>query len=272
MPFYRFENMKVHHLNPHLSSTQGPVLEGEYMYFRRVTKKAGSRSKPHYHPNEFMAFFLEGSTHAMLGRGRRVAKPGMLMHIPSNARHSFKAIEDVHYLYVKDRTWTLIGAAADEALPDQAMSATQVAKALKAGRYPGARGTAEKSEAIVDGLGNCFYNWIDGIDAPVQSGHHEQWLEGVNLAFGLVDAPAGCSKGEKKAEHEIFAYVISGTLDAQVGSKKQRCKRGDVIHVPKGTRWSWTVGKSPARYAAVRSTARLEASVAKTGAADNWRG
>ena len=53
MPFYRFENLKSYRFNPHLSTAEGPVIEGEFMY-----------------------------------------------------------------LYVKDRTWTLIGAAADEALPD----------------------------------------------------------------------------------------------------------------------------------------------------------
>lgn len=273
MGFYRFENLKSHHFNPHLSTTQGPVIEGQYMYFRRVTKRAGTRSKPHYHPNEFMAFFLEGRTHAVLGRGRRVAGPGTLIHIPSNARHSFKAIDDLKYLYVKDRTWTLIGAAANEALPAQAMSATQVAKALKAGKYPGRRGTARDSGALVEGLGNCFYRWMDGIGPPRISGHHEQWLEGRNLAFGVVDAPAGDCFEEKRAAHEIFAYVISGVLDAQVAGKRHRAKSGDVIHVPRGSSYRWQVGKgAPVRYAAVRSTAHLEASVAKNGAADNWRG
>jgi quercetin dioxygenase-like cupin family protein len=131
MTFYRFEDLQTHHLNPHLSATRGPVIEGDYMYFRRVTKEAGSRSKPHYHPNEFMAFFLRGRSHATLGNERRVARPGMLVHIPSNARHSFKAIDDVEYLYIKDRTWTLIGAAADRALPKEAMSAPELAQATR---------------------------------------------------------------------------------------------------------------------------------------------
>jgi len=273
MPYYRFEKLKSYHLNPHLSSTRGPIIEGQYMYFRRVSKTAGSRSRPHYHPNEFMAFFLEGKSHAVLGRRRRVAGPGMLVHIPSNARHSFKAIDDVSYLYVKDRTWTLIGSAADEALPEQAMSATQVAKALKAGKYPGLRGSAKNSRAIVDGLGDCFYQWMDQLDAPMASGHHERWLEGDNLAFGLIESPAGHCDEDRKAPHEIFAYVISGTLDAQVGRQKRCARRGDVIHVPKGAPRRWTVaGKGSARYAIVRSTSRLEATVAKTGASDNWRG
>lgn len=274
MGFSRFEQLRSHHFNPHLSTTQGPVIEGEYMYFRRVTKEAGSRSKPHYHPNEFMAFFLEGRSHAMLGNARRVARPGMLVHIPSNARHNFKAIDDVKYLYIKDRTWTLIGAAADEALPEQAVSATQLAKALKQGTYRVKRDSGKKSEAIVEGLGDCFYPWLESLDAPVASGHHEHGLEGKNLTFGLMESPPGHCTEEKKARHEIFAYVISGTLDAVVGKTSRRATPGDVIHVPRGTGYQWVVGKKrgAARYATVRSTTRLEEYVAKNGAADNWRG
>ena len=274
MGFYRFEKLKSHHFNPHLSTTQGPVIEGEYMYFRRVTKEAGSRSKPHYHPNEFMAFFLEGRSRAMLGDAQRVARPGMLVHIPSNALHSFKAIDDVKYLYIKDRTWTLIGAAADDALPDQAVSATQLAKALKAGTYRGARDTGRKSEAIVEGLGDCFYPWMESLDAPPASGQQAHWLEGSNLAFGLMESPPGHCVEEKKAQHEMFAYILSGTLNAVVGKDSRRAKPGDVVHVPRGTGYQFAVGRKSGavRYAAVRSTAALEDYVAKNGAADNWRG
>jgi hypothetical protein len=31
MPFFRFEDLQSHHLNPHLSETRGPVIEGDYM-------------------------------------------------------------------------------------------------------------------------------------------------------------------------------------------------------------------------------------------------
>ncbi len=40
MPFYRFEGMKSYRFNPHLSTADGPVIEGKTMYFRMVTKRA----------------------------------------------------------------------------------------------------------------------------------------------------------------------------------------------------------------------------------------
>ncbi len=275
MLFYRFEDLKSFRFNPHLSSAEGPLIEGEFMYFRMVTKRAGTGSQLHYHPNELMAFPLEGKINCMVGKDRRIVPPGTFVHIPPFARHGFTATEDgdLHYLYIKDRTWTLIGAAADEALPGKALSATQVQRDIKAGKYPGKKKEPERSKAIIEGLGNCYYPMIDALDAPAASGHCERWVEGTNLAFGFVESPPGHGTEEERTPHELFIYIIRGALDAKVGKEKRRARGGDVIHVPKETAYSLTVRKGEAvRYAAVRSTARLENAIARNGAADNWRG
>lgn len=272
MGFHRFEDYASHHFNPHLSATRGPVIEGEYMYFRRVTKAAGSASKLHYHPNEFMAFLLGGRIHAIVGKGGRIVTPGTLIHIPSNARHRFKAAEDLDYLYIKDRTWTLIGAAADEALPEHAMSAPEVAQAIQAGRYPGSAKDPSRSQAISEGLGNCYYPMIERLDAPASSAHAERWAEGRHLAFGFIESPEGHALEERASPHELFAYVLGGSLQAEVAGEKRRAALGDVIHVPRGSAYRLCPVEGPARYAIARSTARLQEHVAKNGASDNWRG
>ena len=275
MPFHRFENFESHRFNPHLSTAEGPVIEGEYMYFRMVTKRAGTGSELHYHPNELMAFPLAGRINCVVGRERRIVPPGTFVHIPPFARHGFKACEDgdLRYLYIKDRTWTLIGAAADEALPDKALSAPQVAKALAAGRYPGEKKDSAKSEAILDGLGTCYYPMIERLDAPAASGHCERWVEGTYIAFGFVESPPGYVATVPKAAHEQFVYVIRGSLEAEVGNENRRCEAGGVIQIPKGQPYQFKVmGNDTARYAAVRSTSKLEEAIAQKGAADNWRG
>jgi len=274
MPYFRFDEMKSHHLNPHLSTTQGPVIEAQTMYFRCVTKQAGQQSKLHYHPNEFMAFLLEGEFDSVVGDEQHRVKPGTLVHIPSNAQHSFCAgPSGIRYLYLKDRTWTLIGAAVDEALPDTARSATEVARDIAAGKYPGREKAPEKSQAITAGLGNCHYVMCNGFDGEKPSGHHEQWVNGMNLSWAYVQSPAGNEIAEGSAAHELLAYVISGKLDTQVGNDQHNAVEGDVIHVPRGVGYRWTVsGQGPARYALARSTTRLEQQVAQNGAADNWRG
>lgn len=275
MAFYRFEKLESHRFNPHLSTAVGPVIEGEYMYFRLITKRAGTGAELHYHPNELLAFPLRGRADCIVGKDRRIVTPGTLVHFPPFARHGLKATEDgdLHYLYIKDRTWTMIGAAADEALPDRAPSVVKVARDIAAGKYPGLRKDPKKSQAIIDGLGNCYYPMIEALDAPAASGHSERWMEGTHIAFCFAESPAGYATMEAKAPHELFFYVISGVLAARVGRQKRRAKAGDVIHVPRGSTFELVTAKGgPARYAAVRSTPRLEAHIDKHGAADNWRG
>jgi len=275
MPFYRFERLKSHRFNPHLSTAVGPVIEGEFMYFRMVKKRAGTGAELHYHPNELMAFPLRGKVDCIVGRDRRIVQPGTFVHFPPFARHGFKATEDgdLQYLYIKDRTWTLIGAAADEALPEKARSAIEVQRDVKAGRYPGQRKDPARSKAIIKGLGNCYYPMIDSLDAPPASGHSERWVEGINIAFGFIESPPYHVEEAKRAPHEMFVYVIRGGLDARIGRERRRAGAGDVLHVPRGRNYRFTVMKGGAvRYAAVRSTERLEAAIRRHGADDNWRG
>lgn len=275
MAFYRFEQLQTHHFNPHLSSTQGPIIEGRHMFFRRVTKRAGSESRLHYHPNEFMAFLLDGEFDAIIGDERRRVRPGTLVHIPSNAQHSFTATAagDLKYLYLKDRTWTMIGAAADEALPERALTVTEVARAHSEGRYPGREKDPAASQAITGGLGNCYFPMTERFDGGAVSAHHEQWVEGVNLAFAYLESPGGYSGQEADARHEMFVYQLSGSMTTQVDGEHRNVEAGDVIHVARGSAYSWSVPeKSTARYTIARSTSRLETEIAKNGASDNWRG
>lgn len=114
---------------------------------------------------------------------------------------------------------------------------------------------------------------IESLDAPPASGHCERWVEGTHIAFGFVESPTGHVAEEKRSLHEMFLYVIRGAMEADVGGKKRRVTAGNVIHVPQGAAYRWTVRKSePVRYAAVRSMPRLEAAIKKNGAADNWKG
>jgi quercetin dioxygenase-like cupin family protein len=274
MPFHRFENFRSHRFNPHLSTAEGPVIEGEYMYFRLVTKRAGTGARLHYHPNELMAFPLEGRINCVVGKDRRIVAPGTFVHIPPYAQHEFFATEDadLSYLYVKDRTWTLIGAAADEALPERALSAPEVRKKVAAGEYPGSDADPEKSQAISEGLGNCYYTMIDAIDAPSASAHRESWVEGTYIGFGFLESPEGYSVDVASAQHELFVYVIGGALGAEVGGESRDLVAGDVVHVPRGVAYGWSVSSASARYAAVRSLPRLESAIRERGAADNWRG
>ena len=274
MPFHRFEDYQSHRFNPHLSTSEGPVIEGQYLYFRLVTKRAGTGSQLHYHPNELMAFPLAGRINCVVGRDRRIVSPGTFVHIPPYAQHQFLATEDhdLHYLYIKDRTWSLIGAAADEALPERAPSAMEAPKALEQGRYRSREKAPERSQAIADGLGNCFYPMTDALHGSRRSGHTEQWVEGTYIGFGYAESPRGHETAEAQAQHERFLYLIEGALDAQVDGESRRMSAGDVMQVPLGSGYGFRVDSDRACYAAVQSLSTLESSVRRHGAADNWHG
>jgi len=272
MPFHRFDGLEVQRFNPHLSTGEGRTIEGRYMYFRTVHKKAGTGSELHYHPNELMIFPLRGKLNAVVGKERRIVFPGTFVHCAPNARHSMKATEDgdVDYLYIKDRTWSLIGVAADEAPPETAPTPEEVARAHRAGKWPGGVKAPEKSQAIIEGLGECYYPIVDILDAPPASGHREHWVHGERLAFGFMESKPGDIDEEQSAAHETFIYVLRGTLIAKVDGEKKTAGAGDIIHVPRGAPSRIRAGKDvPVRYCAVRSTSQLEDTIDRHGASND---
>ena len=189
MPFHRFEDFESNYLTPHLSTGKAPVIDGRYMYFCLLHKNAGTGSELHYHPNELLIFPVHGKINAIVGKDRRVVAPGTFVHAPAYARHSMKATEDgnLQYLYIKDKTWTVVGLAEDEAVPDKAMTVAEVNKKYKVGDRDKHQKTLGQSQAIIEGLPVCFHPILDDLDAP---GHQVAAHRDVvvhELHFGLFE-------------------------------------------------------------------------------------
>jgi hypothetical protein len=126
------------------------------------------------------------------------------------------------------------------------------AKTARAGAQP------QRSQAIVEGLANCYYPIADGLDAAAPSGRRTVWIEGERLAFGFYDCPQGAAEREKAAEHERFVYVLRGAADVEVDGERKRCGPGDIAHLPRASSWSLAACEPSTRYAAVASTPWLE--------------
>ena len=260
MPFYRFENLESNYLTPHLSTGKAPVIEGKYMYFCLLHKNAGTGSELHYHPNELLIFPVRGKINAIVGKDRRIVRPGTFVHAPAYARHSMRATEDgpCQYLYIKDKTWTVVGLAEDEAVPDRAMTVDEVNKKYSVGdrdKHQKARG---KSQAIVEGLNNCFYPIVAALDAPRSSARRVNWIEGERLAFGYFEAPSGYDEPQMQAGHEMFIYVLNGKLRAKSDGQMKLVGGGDIVHVPRGAAYELQVKSPFARYVLVCSMPYLE--------------
>lgn len=270
MPFHRFETLEQVNLTPDLSTARGPVIEGDYLWFCLVNKAAGTGSELHYHPNELLIFPVAGKINAVVGKDRRVVPPGTFVHAPAFARHSMRATEDgdLSYLYMKDKTWTVVGLAADEKVPERALTVDEINRLHVQGKGKlGERGDEstrhrEKgaSSMVVEGIDTCYYPMIDGFDAPAVSGRRESSVEGERLAFAFVDEPRAVPSpaAEQAAPHEVFFYMVRGALEVSLAGERRRLERGDVMHVRRGEPYWLVPAAGGARYASVRSTGWLE--------------
>ncbi|MFN7086857.1 MAG: cupin domain-containing protein [Burkholderiales bacterium] len=260
MPFYRFEDFESNYLTPHLSTGKAPVIEGRYLYFCLLHKNAGTGSDLHYHPNELLIFPLRGRINAIVGKDRRIIGPGTFVHAPAYARHSMRATEDgnCQYLYIKDKTWTVVGLAEDEAVPEKAMTVDEVNRKYDVGERDKHQKAQGRSQAIVEGLDVCYYPIVESLDAPRCSARRVSWIEGERLAFGYFEAPAGRSEPQMRADHETFIYVLSGALKALAGNESKTVGCGDIVHVPRGEPFKLEVQSPFARYVLVCSTPWLE--------------
>jgi len=260
VPFYRFDEIESQYLTPHLSTGKAPVIDGRYMYFCLLHKNAGTGSELHYHPNELLIFPLRGKINAIVGKDRRVVAPGTFIHATAFARHSMKATEDGHcqYLYIKDKTWTVVGLGENEAGPEKAMTVEEVNRRYKVGERDKHQATQGQSQAVVEGLDVCFYPIVDSLDAPRPSARHVNWIEGGRLAFGFFEVPGGYDEPEATAAREMFVYVLSGRLAASADARSRKMGADDIVHVPRGTRYRLQVESDFARYVMVCSTPYLE--------------
>jgi quercetin dioxygenase-like cupin family protein len=260
LTFHRFEDFESRYLTPHLSTGTAPVIEGKYMYFCLLHKDAGTGSELHYHPNELLIFPVRGKINAIVGKDRRIVSPGTFVHAPAYARHSMRATEDapVQYLYIKDKTWTVVGLAANEGVPDKAMTVEEVNRRYKVGERDKHKDTAGKSQAIVEGLDVCYYPIIESLDAPRRSARHVDWIEGGRLAFGFFEVPGSYDEPQTTAAHEMFVYVLGGELQATAKGKSKVIGAGGIVHVQRGDTYRLQVKSPFARYVLVCSTPYLE--------------
>ena len=97
---YDFRNMKKEALLGKTSTSEGSSFTGERIYCGLVTKKKGTGSKPHYHPDETFNYVLEGALKVNRGGQEFVVPKGSLLHIPPNEVHTAVATDDGDATYL----------------------------------------------------------------------------------------------------------------------------------------------------------------------------
>ena len=87
------------------STGAGASFNGERIYCALVTKKPGTGSKPHFHPDETFNYLLRGALKVNMDGDEFVVPTGCLLHIPANMVHTAVATDDgeATYLVWRDR-------------------------------------------------------------------------------------------------------------------------------------------------------------------------
>lgn len=108
---YDFNSMKKEAVLGKLSTSEGSSFTGERIYCGLVTKKRGTGSKPHYHPDETFNYVLQGALKVNMDGQEFVVPTGQLLHIPPNMVHTAVATDDgdVTYLVWRDIASEKIG-------------------------------------------------------------------------------------------------------------------------------------------------------------------
>jgi unsaturated pyranuronate lyase len=97
---YDFHNMKKEALLGKTSTSEGSSFTGERIYCGLVTKKRGTGSKAHYHPDETFNYVLKGALKVNMDGQEFIVPTGSLLHIPPNVVHTAVATNDGDATYL----------------------------------------------------------------------------------------------------------------------------------------------------------------------------
>jgi quercetin dioxygenase-like cupin family protein len=91
MPFVDTSKLKV---IERLPGWHGRYFHSANMTFAHYDFKRGSSIHEHFHPQEEVYEVVEGEMEVTIDGEAQIARPGMVAIVPSNARHSVKALTD----------------------------------------------------------------------------------------------------------------------------------------------------------------------------------
>ena len=91
MPFVDTSNLTV---RERLPGCHGRYFNSPSMTFGHYEFDSGSSIHEHFHPEEEIWTVIEGALEITIDRVTQIARPGMVGIVPSNVRHSVKALTD----------------------------------------------------------------------------------------------------------------------------------------------------------------------------------
>ena len=100
--FYRWSEMASDLITPGYSSGRGPTITGERLEVAFMVYPAGTRAKPHSHPNEQIQVPLAGRVRTVVAGEARLVGAGDGILFPPNVEHAVEILEDYTTINCKD--------------------------------------------------------------------------------------------------------------------------------------------------------------------------
>jgi quercetin dioxygenase-like cupin family protein len=91
MPFVNTDNLPV---IERLPGWKGRYFHSPNMTFAHYDFARGSSIHEHFHPQEEVYEVIDGELEVTIDGVAQIARPGLVAIVPSNARHSVKALTD----------------------------------------------------------------------------------------------------------------------------------------------------------------------------------
>ena len=201
------------------STANGTWVTGEKIIFGLITIPAGTRAKPHSHPNEQFSIVLSGTIRVDVEGDVQTLTKGNINYRPANAIHASEVIGDEDYVFVtaKDTSWGIQG------------------KPEKATTCKGQTG---------DGNIQHFYNLKEMEKKLAGEGYSSakgSWITGERLIFGEFTMAAGTKADPHAHPNEQMIIILNGTVALDIDGDKKTVKKGDIIHIPSNAIHSSTV-------------------------------
>ena len=113
--FFNLDEAEDIAIGPDYSTAHGGWVKGERLQVLLYHKEKGTGSRPHRHPNEQFIYVLKGSVTATVEDQEKIAGPGEVIYIPSDALHNMVATtdEDLVYYVSKDTSFGIHGVPED---------------------------------------------------------------------------------------------------------------------------------------------------------------
>jgi len=102
MPFFKWSELSSDLITPGYSQGKGPAIKGEKIEVALIQYPAGTKAKPHAHPNEQVQAVLNGRARYRIGNEEKVLGPGEAVLIPANTEHEVEILEDLEVINCKD--------------------------------------------------------------------------------------------------------------------------------------------------------------------------